>query len=341
MLKTKRKELKLTQNELAAKAGLSRTAIAYIETGSMVPSVNTALAIAQVLECSVEEIFGGATHKEASWTWLPETLPHGFWQVRVGKKIWRIPCEQTPIGLLACDGYTDSEKTHIVNDQLTGRTILIASCDPAIGILAELIQKHSGWRVIPLYRSSAKALSLLKNNQVHFAGMHFADKNNQEDNKLHALRLLGNGYHVLHYATWVSGVAVTNRQNYPQISDLLQPQVRWLGREEGTGARLCQEIILGQNFIPEKTVPDHAAVAFAISHGWADAGICQSYAAKLAKLDIIPVRQEIFDFCYSVQSEREVFCKIVKDIIGSREFRHLLHLQTGYDSVNSGESYAL
>jgi molybdate-binding protein/DNA-binding XRE family transcriptional regulator len=337
MLKNKRKEKGLTQTELAEKAGLSRTAIAYIEAGTMVPSVNIALSIARVLESSVEEIFGSGNN-EVAWAWAPESLPHGFWQVRVGKKLWRIPCEQTPIGILPCDGYSDSKKIHMLNEQFTGRTIVIACCDPAIGILAELIQKQTGWRVIPLYRSSAKALELLKKNQVHFAGMHFADKTQSSGNKPHALQLLGGGYHILHYAVWESGVAILEKEKYQNGDKLLKPEVRWLGREEGTGARLCQEIILGKNIIPEKTARDHAAVAFAVSNGWADAGICQAYAARLAKLELIPVRREVFDLCYSEQSEKEPFCRIIKEIVGSRNFRQLLNLQAGYDTSESGES---
>jgi DNA-binding XRE family transcriptional regulator len=44
--------------ELAGRAGISRAAVSAIEGDRLSPSVTTALALAAVLDCSVEELFG-------------------------------------------------------------------------------------------------------------------------------------------------------------------------------------------------------------------------------------------------------------------------------------------
>jgi putative transcriptional regulator len=49
----------LTQAELAAAAGVTRQTIAAVEAGDYAPSVYLALAIADRLHTSVEELFGG------------------------------------------------------------------------------------------------------------------------------------------------------------------------------------------------------------------------------------------------------------------------------------------
>lgn len=52
-----RKSLKLTQEELAAKVGVTRQTIISIEQGKYVASLPLALKIAQVFGVSVEDVF--------------------------------------------------------------------------------------------------------------------------------------------------------------------------------------------------------------------------------------------------------------------------------------------
>lgn len=57
-IKEKRELLKMSQIELAKKAGVSRTIISGLESGSIkVTTTETLLKIATALKCSVKEIF--------------------------------------------------------------------------------------------------------------------------------------------------------------------------------------------------------------------------------------------------------------------------------------------
>ncbi len=53
----KRKELDLTQEELAQKLGITRQTVIAIERGNYTPSIALALDLAKFFRCKVEEIF--------------------------------------------------------------------------------------------------------------------------------------------------------------------------------------------------------------------------------------------------------------------------------------------
>ncbi len=55
-LRTLRREKMLTQQDLAAKAGLTITTISGIETGKINPSFRTIRALASALGCSPQEL---------------------------------------------------------------------------------------------------------------------------------------------------------------------------------------------------------------------------------------------------------------------------------------------
>jgi len=56
-MKVRRAMSELTQAELAQKAGVTRKSINSIENGHFVPSTELALKMANILKCTVEELF--------------------------------------------------------------------------------------------------------------------------------------------------------------------------------------------------------------------------------------------------------------------------------------------
>ncbi len=56
-IKMKRKEMKLTQIELAKLVGISQGTLSLYETGKRQPDIKTAMCIAKNLGVSIEEIF--------------------------------------------------------------------------------------------------------------------------------------------------------------------------------------------------------------------------------------------------------------------------------------------
>lgn len=57
-IKKKREEYDLEQQELAKRAGVSKAMICSIESGTRIPSLSTAIAMADSLHCSIDELIG-------------------------------------------------------------------------------------------------------------------------------------------------------------------------------------------------------------------------------------------------------------------------------------------
>lgn len=58
MLCERRKKLKLSQEELARKSGVSRASIARYETNEQSPTLATAQRLAEALGCTIDDLFG-------------------------------------------------------------------------------------------------------------------------------------------------------------------------------------------------------------------------------------------------------------------------------------------
>src|SRR5262245_52296989 len=94
-----------TQDELAQAAGLSRTGVSAIEAGRMVPSVASALGLAQALKCTVEDLFGPKTNAGVvDFAWLPATFPCRYWLADVGNRTLAFPLENGLRSGLSHDG---------------------------------------------------------------------------------------------------------------------------------------------------------------------------------------------------------------------------------------------
>ena len=57
-IRTKRKEKKLSQQDLASLIGVNQTAVSQWERGVSMPSLDKAEMIAQALGCTIDDLFG-------------------------------------------------------------------------------------------------------------------------------------------------------------------------------------------------------------------------------------------------------------------------------------------
>jgi putative transcriptional regulator len=65
-VRTRRKELGITQQEMSAQVGVSRQTVISMETGDYAPSVYLALKVATLLQTSVEALWGVAPNSGLS-----------------------------------------------------------------------------------------------------------------------------------------------------------------------------------------------------------------------------------------------------------------------------------
>jgi DNA-binding XRE family transcriptional regulator len=247
-LKDRRLAHHWTQGDLAVKAGISRTAVSAIEKRRLVPSVATALSLASVLGCTVENLFGperAENNVEPAWAFLPAPSPCRYWNASVGGRVLLFPAESPDAGLLEHDGLFVDGSFLTRQPFAPEKTLVMACCDPAAGLLVRQLAQATGIRLLVLSRSSRESLALLDQRRVHVAGVHLATVGSTQGNTQAVREELGSGYSLVRLAHWQEGLALAPHLRLRTVRATVQAKLRWVGRAPGSGARQCLDEIAG------------------------------------------------------------------------------------------------
>jgi molybdate-binding protein/DNA-binding XRE family transcriptional regulator len=328
-----------SQEDVARLSGLSRTGISAIETSRLVPSAAAALALAAVFECRVEDLFHlpRAEPQQAAWAWPPQRDPSRYWHAQVAGQTRLYPVEATPLGVVQHDGVFQAGALHGHSLTDPARTLVVACCDPAVGLLAAELARSTDVRLIALPRSSEMALSLLGQGLVHMAGVHLSAAGRREGNVQAVREKIGAGYRLLRMARWQEGIAFSPELRIRSVRAATHSELRWIGREAGSGARQCLDELLGDRRPPRRFAYDHRSVADAVRCGWAEVGVCLRLVSEEAGLGFLNVREEAYDFCYSESLEGDPRLQAVAQVVRSSSYRRSLGELPGYDSSETGE----
>jgi molybdate-binding protein/DNA-binding XRE family transcriptional regulator len=328
-----------SQEDLSRQSGVSRAGISAIETGRLVPSAAAALALAAALECCVEDLFhlGPRGGTKVAWAWAPRNVPSRYWEAETGGILRLYPTEATALGLVPHDGVSSGGIRRAGTGALAERTLVMACCDPAVGLLAEALARTAGVRLVPLLRSSRTALTLLGQGLVHVAGVHLTKVGHPSGNIGIVRRELGTGYTLLRSARWDEGIAFAAGLGLTSLRTVTGSHLRWIGREPGSAARECLDELLGDRRPPRRIASDHRAVAEAVRNGWADVGICLRLVSEEAGLGFIRVRQEVYDLCFPQRWEADPRIRALVEVVRSPAYRKAQGELPGYQSADSGE----
>ena len=327
-----------SQAEVARRTGLSRAAVSAIEIDRLTPSVTAALSLADCFGCPVEELFG---HRRAAapvqWAWTPRSAKVRYWRAEVDGQILSYPIEEPATTEHAHDGVVVDGADRCEATDSPTRTLVLACCDPAAGLLASQFARATGMRMIVLGRSSTAALKLLSENRVHAAGIHLAGAGGRTGNAAVVARQLAKPAGLLRIARWEEGVAFRDQPEGSTLRSLLRQRLQWVGREPGSGAELCQKEVLGTRRLPNRIARDHRSVAEALRSGWADAGVCVRLASEEAGLDFLSVRQEDYDLVFAKDAQDDPRIQALIRVARSAAYRRLLGDLPGYDATQTGE----
>jgi molybdate-binding protein/DNA-binding XRE family transcriptional regulator len=349
-----RSRLGWSQQELAARTGLSRAGISAIETGRLVPSTAAALGLAAALGCTVEVLFRlsgkGTSLDRSEWAWPSPSGTVRYWRAEVGGRRYLYPVEVSSLGLLPHDGTWRGGVLHEHPRDDPARTLVLACCDPAVSLLAAELARQADLRLVVLPRSSRAALELLARGLVHAAGVHLARSDEADGNADPVRTCLGaepgrdDAYHLLRIADWEEGIALGPKLRLRTIRDAVRAKLRWVVRESGSGAQQClDELIGGPNSRRWPRTPrrprahDHRGVAEAIRGDGADAGICLRLASEEAGLAFLSVRQEAYELCIPDRLLDDSLGSALLRVVQSAAYRRLLADLPGYDSSRAGD----
>ncbi len=328
-----------TQAEVARRAGLSRAAVSAIEIDRLVPSVAAALRLAACFETSVEALFGRPAGAAPPMEWaLPPRPGDGrFWRAEVAGRVLDYPCEETAAGEVPHDGLFSAGRAHHFPDADPNRTLVVACCDPAAGLLAGEYARQTGLRMIALKRPSAAALALLGEQRIHAAGVHLSAAHGRRGNESIVRREIGPPVGLLRLARWEEGVALAPGHGAASLQSLVRGQTHWIGRQPGSGAQQCLESLLGPGKTPHQIAEDHRGVAGAVRLGWAEAGVCVRLVSEEAGLRFFSVRIENYDLVFHKSLEADPRIEALIRVVRSESYRRLLGELPGYDSRQTGE----
>lgn len=349
----------LAAADLAQKVGVSRQTIYAIESGSYVPNTEVTLRLARELEVRVEELFALEAGTSAQGADVASTLLHAqavtegqaVRVARVGEKLVSIPSSATPYYLPEADGVVTSlNKKDVAQlklwEEADAKRLVVAGCDPAIGLLGGVLARESGVDLVAAPAASQLALTWLVEGKAHVAGSHLEDEKTGEFNLPYLKKQYPKQeFVVICFAAWEEGWVTTkgNPKKIQSAADLGKRGLRFQNREEGSGSRrLLERLLLEAGLKPQSLVGfdsiafGHLAAAQAVAAGLADCCLATASAARAFQLDFTPVRRERFDF---VMKREDAELAVVREFLGALQrgrLRRMLEGVAGYDTQQTG-----
>jgi molybdopterin molybdotransferase/putative molybdopterin biosynthesis protein len=363
-LKERRQAAGLSQQQLAAMAGITRQSVAAVETGQYSPATSVALQLARSLECRVEDLFSIKTAGEVIKGDLLGTLqkeggPMRAQVIRVGDRFLVRPLDGAgELRSLAAsaDGLilaarTDAKRVSVrlLKDRDTvTRQIAIGGCDPAMFLAAEHLGKQKNNSLVPCVMGHGAALAALRRGEIHAAGVHLAGPETTEAMPKELQRGLGGlDCLIVTFAHWEEGIIVgsSNPKKIRSIADLADPKIKIINREKDSGARRLLDHALRGAGLPGARVKgysdevlSHLEVASRVHAGFADAGIGVRAAATIFGLEFISLQRERYDLIIPrMHYESLPGVKQLLDLVVDKSFRAELEAFGGYDTRDSGK----
>ncbi|HWI62039.1 MAG TPA: substrate-binding domain-containing protein [Symbiobacteriaceae bacterium] len=355
----------MSQQDLAALAGVTRQTISGVESDLYAPSAAVALRVARALGCRVEDLF-----------WLEEDMP----------EVEAIPAEGTPAGdglrvmlgkvggrwvahplvgerafrseMIPADGAgslvpgAGAMRVKLLDDaESLQQTVILAGCSPALSLWAQAAERwHPGLRVHSIFANSMEGLRRLSRGEVHAAGVHLYDAESGEYNVPFVKRALpGRPVVLVNLGVWEEGLLVQagNPLGIQMVSDLARPGVTIINREAGAGSRQLLERSLHNAGVTQREVAgfdrvvgSHTGVAQAVAAGLAHAGVSTASVAHAFGLGFIPLQKVRYDMVIPKEYLEEPPLRHLLTTLNHQRVRSQLEALGGYDTSQTGEIMA-
>ncbi len=359
----------LSQGDLATAAGVTRQAISGIESGRWSPSLDVALALAQVLDSSVEELFGTPPEPPPVRSRLAvapaadveiegrsrmlladvagdtvafplvgdHTMVTGFVPALATAPLVHQDGESSPRSRRA--GRSQSVEARRL--ATPSPTLAIAGGDPALALLLGPLQRHdppvdlAWWATV-----STTALEMLEAGVVHVAAVH------RSVGETPAQRP---GIDIVGFARWRAGLAVAPhyRGVVNDLSDVVSRGLRIANRPVGGEARRLLDAELARLGIDPSEVlgygtdaNGHLLAASAIAGGLVQASVVCEPAAIAYGLHFIPWEEEICELHIPRALLASIEVRALLDVLAGRELPAQLEALEGYDANPCGRILA-
>jgi len=361
-LRAIRTRLGMSQQDLAAAAGVARQTIGGIEAELYSPSAAVALRLARALGCRMEEIFwldDADAHVNAVLAGTADSRGSvrvamanvdGRWVAHPlqGDQAFRM--ELAPAdGVAAIEPGKQAMSVRLLDDPDTlARTVVLAGCTPVLSLWARSAERwNPGLRVHWIHANSMSALASLARGEVHAAGVHLYDAVSGEFNAPFVRQAIREPTVLVNLGVWEEGLLVSsgNPKELRGVSDLAQPGISLVNREQGAGSRLLLDTALAAEGVPmhaiggyEQTVSSHQAIAAAVACGTADAGVSTAAVAAIYGLGFVPMRQVRYDLALRQEALQEERIHQLLTTLHHRWVRSQFAVLGGFETSATGDT---
>jgi molybdate-binding protein/DNA-binding XRE family transcriptional regulator len=352
-LRTARLDRRLSQQELADVAGVTRQAVAGIEAGRWDPSLRVALALSRALGRDVEDLFGslGPLPVVRAERLGPLGDPGSRVDLALVGETWvAMPltgADASPAGFRPASGLVGVEPGQVRLLTLPRTTLVVAGCDPALSLLEDALGRLEppvGLAWWPC--GSERSLELATAGLVHAAGVHVRDPATGSYNRT-ALARVPAGATLVGFAAWREGLVLRPElSEVHSLADLAARGLRIVNREPGAEARAvleraCQHAGIRPQGLPgyETESRGHLALAAAVAARLAAAGVASEPAAIAHGLPFLPLTSERFDLLIPQGHADAPAVQGLLRVLRSSGFRAQLAALPGYDAEGCGELF--
>lgn len=362
----------LSQEQLGARAGVSRQAIAGMEAGRYDPSLRVALDLARALGRSVEDLFaspavlpptpavlvgsaGGAgtrvdladvgEHRVAFALSGDQALRPGFLpaagQLSAAAGAGAPGGDPSGVPVVGADG----EPVLVEAGPPGLSAVVVAGCDPALGLLAgPLAELAPPRRLVWWPCNNATALALAGAGLVHAAGVHLPEGGAAVSAVAGGV-LRRAGAEVIGFGAWQEGLALGPAMaGATDLARLAERGARIVNREVGSGARQLLDTELARAGLGRddlagyaSEVRAHLLVASAVAAGLGEAGVTMEPAARAYGLAFVPLALETFQLFVPTATLPTSAAQALLQVLSTPALRRELSRLPGYDASSCGQ----
>ena len=225
--------------------------------------------------------------------------------------------------------------------------VCIGSHDMSIDILADLLYKSYGLRLISSNVGSMGGLMALRRGETHFSGIHLLDYETGKYNTSYVNRYLpGQDWCLINLVNRQQGLIVKkgNPLNVQSLQDITRDNIRYINRQKGSGTRLLLDFMLQQQGVDSNSIYGynreeytHLAVAAAVKNDAGDVALGIYSSARALDLDFVPLAEESYDLCILPERLGDIRLEQLLSVIQSNEFKKHIDQIGGYNLKSSGQ----
>ncbi len=332
-LRERRLTLGLTQDELAARAGVSRQLVAAAEAGRNTPAVDAALAIARTLATSVEQLFGQTTSDVVSA--LGGQLPDGA-PLKLGRVADQVvAAELADHGIAGAtwakpDGVLRAGQLRLFPGTTPAATVL-AGCDPALGIAEAMLSGFGPQSLLVIPAPTGTALQALGDGRIHAAVVHGPPRA-LPDPPVPVARY--------HLARWQVGLAFPIKVGDHTLEALLSGKLPLAQRDPAAASQQALErarTAAGIGAIPAGPHATGHLDAARIAATLAGAAITTEGAARAFGLHFLALEDHVVEIWTAVRWVDHPGMNALTDLISTAAFTERIAHFGGYDLTDCGQ----